>query len=225
MDLLRSITKKFAVGAVGVALFASAPEASAQVTPPPDRDRTWGGVTDATAAIALGTAVLMPRIFYPEPEVTVGWHARWHVSVLAPVMTLATLSLLNENWLKQQVKSNRPGCDDTNVGVAGCTDYGGPSSHAFAAGSAFGHGLAVFIFDTTKWSNGRANAVSAVGNIAVPLVLGGITIIGRSKGNYENGGQIVAGGTLGLGIGFLTGMTYALMQRPECGFSGSLICW
>ena len=29
----------------------------------------------------------MPRVFYADPEVTVGWKARWHVSVLAPIVT------------------------------------------------------------------------------------------------------------------------------------------
>lgn len=217
---------KIIAAALGVALLTSIEgSASAQVTPQPDRDKTWGGVTDATAAFALGAAIVMPRIFYPEPEVTVGWHARWHVSVLAPVMTYATLTLLNENWFKAQVQSHRPGCDDTNFGTGNCSDYGGPSSHAFAAGSALGHGVAVFLFDTTTWSNGQPNAISAFGNIGVPLILGGITVIGRSKGNYENGGQIVSGGLLGLGVGFLTGSMYALMQKPECGYSGSLICW
>lgn len=210
--------------AVGLVTFASA-DASAQVTPPPSRDRTWGGVTDATAVSAIAFGVLMPRIFYPSPEVTVGWKARWHVSVLAPMMTYASFALVNENFLKKEIKSPRPGCDDTNAGGPGCGDFGGPSSHAFVAGATLGHGVGVFLFDTTKWSDGRANAISAVGNIGIPLILGGITVIGRSQGNYESGGQIVAGGGLGLATGFLLGMTYSLMARPECGYSGSLICW
>ena len=105
-------------------------------TAPPTRDRTWGGVTNALAFAALGTAALMPRIFYPSPEVTVGWKARWHLSVLAPVMTYATLAFVNEVGLKEVVKSDRPGCDDTNRGGPGCTSFGGPSSHGFAAGAA-----------------------------------------------------------------------------------------
>ena len=52
---------------------------------------TWGGVSTLTAAAAFGTALIMPRFFYPAPEVTVGYKGRWHLSQLAPVMTLATL--------------------------------------------------------------------------------------------------------------------------------------
>ena len=200
--------------------------ASAQVTPDPARDKTWGGVSTATAVAAFGTALIMPRFFYPAPEVTVGYKGRWHLSQLAPVMTLATLTLINEVAFTDTVKSQRPGCDDTNFGLtAHCQSYGGPSSHGFAAGSAFGMGVAVFLVDTMKWSDGRVSGVSVATNIALPLILGGITIVGRSQGNYENGGQILSGTLLGLGLGFVTGMVYAEMSRPECGYSGSLICW
>jgi hypothetical protein len=204
---------------------ASTRTAAAQTTPAPTRDSTWGGVTDATAVAALGAAILMPRVFYPSPEVTVGTKARWHVSVLAPVMTYAAFTLVNDQFLKDEIKSLRPGCDDSNLGGPGCETFGGPSSHAFAASAAFGHGVAVFLFDTTKWSDGRANAASAFGNIGLPLILGGITFVGRHRGGFENGGQLVAGGTLGLATGFLLGTTYALMQRPECGYSGAMLCW
>lgn len=218
--------RKLPILAAAVSVFTLAEgTASAQATPPPERDRTWAGVTNATAAAAVGIGILMPRVFYPSSEVTVGWKARWHVSVLAPMMTYATLALVNEVSLKEGIASHRPGCDDTNFGGRNCNTYGGPSSHAFVAGSTLGHGIAVFLFDTTKWSDGRANAIGAIGHIAVPLILGGINVIGRSSGNFENGGQLVAGGTLGLATGFLLGMTYSLMARPECGYSGSLICW
>ena len=91
--------------------------------------------------------------------------------------------------------------------------------------SALGNGIGVFIFDTFKWSDGRLNGYSLAANIVAPLLLGGVTALGRGLGNWETGGQIVLGGVAGLGIGFLTGMTYSLMQRPECGYTGSLICW
>ena len=48
---------------------------------------------------------------------------------------------------------------------------------------------------------------------------------GRSAGNYESGGQIVAGATAGLAVGLVTGLTYALLQRPDCGYAGGLVCW
>ncbi len=217
--------KVLGLGAL-ILVTATATNASAQVSPNPDRDRTWRGVTNATALGALGAQLITPRIFYPAPEVTVGWKARWHLSQLAPIMTFTTLTLVNEVYLKDAAKGQRPGCDDTNFGlVENCQTYGAPSSHSFAAGSALGHGVAVFLVDTLKWSDGRVNGLSVATNIGLPFVLGGITLIGRSEGNLETGGQILTGATLGLGIGFLTGLMYAELARPECGYSGSLVCW
>ena len=156
---------------------------------------------------------------------TAGWKARWHVSVLAPAMTLVGASLLNEYALKGAFKGMRPGCDDSNAGFSHCDTYGAMSTHTFAAGSALGNGTAVFLVDTLKWSDGKVNGASILGNIAAPLVLAAVTGIGRSEGNWETNGQIVAGGLVGVGVGFLTGLTYSLLQRPECGYSGSLVCW
>jgi hypothetical protein len=199
--------------------------AHAQVTPPPNRDQTWGTVTTITMASAGAVELLMPRIFYSDPEVTEGWKARWHVSQLAPVMTLTVLTLTNELLLKGALQDPRPGCDDTNNGGPHCDTYGGPSTHAFGSFAALGNGAAIWLFDMTKWSGGRFNAGSFIGNVAVPFLLAGTTAIGRSAGNWESGGQIVAGGVTGLAFGFLSGMTYALMSRPECGYTGNLICW
>ena len=28
-----------------------------------------------------------------------------------------------------------------------------------------------------------------------------------------------------LGFGLLTGVTYAVLSRPECGYDGPLLCW
>jgi hypothetical protein len=217
--------RKLALAAAAVSVVALSHGTASAQTPAPDRDKTWGGVTNATAVAAVGIGVLMPRVFYPSSEVTVGWKARWHLSVLAPMMTYATMALINETSLKESVKGMRPGCDDTNFGGPNCTTYGAPSSHAFVAASTLGHGVAVFLFDTTKWSDGRASAIGAIGHIAVPLILGGITIIGRSSGNYETGGQLAAGAGLGLATGFILGAMYSVMARPECGYSGSMICW
>jgi hypothetical protein len=206
-------------------VLATSQPADAQVSPPPNRDTTWGAVSSATAVTAGAVELLMPRIFYSDPEVTVGWKARWHVSQLAPVMTLTALTLANEYLLKPAIKSNRPGCDDTNTPGPDCVTYGSPSTQAFAAFSALGHGAAVWLFDMTKWSDGRFNVGSFIGNVAVPLVLAGVTDVGRGVGNYEDAGQIIAGSLAGVGLGFLIGTTYALMARPECGYTGSMICW
>jgi hypothetical protein len=38
-------------------------------------------------------------------------------------------------------------------------------------------------------------------------------------------GAVVVSSAAGLVTGALTGLTYAMLQRPECGYTGSLICW
>jgi hypothetical protein len=209
---------------LGAFTLASAMSPAAFAQEAPERDKNWGTVTDVTVVTASAAGVLMPRIFYSDPEVTVGWKARWHVSAVAPVMAQVGLALLNEYKLKDAFKDPRPDCPD-ELGGPGCTSYGMLSTHAFAGFSALGQGAAVFLFDTTKYSGGRFNGGAFAGHVGLPLVLGAITAIGRSAGNYETGSQVFAGGAAGLGIGFLTGMTYALMQRPSCGYSGALICW
>ena len=226
-----SFTRSCRVAGLSLATFLAvaaggSKDASAQVGPPPLRDRAWKNVTGVAVIVGGATQLLMPRIFYPEPEVTVGWKARWHISVLAPVMTLTSLALINEYQLKSAVKGFRPNCDDLNQNqVEGCMDYGAPSTHTFAAFSALGHGIGVFLVDTTKWSDGRVNIFSIIGNIGVPLVTSVITYVGRGVGNWEKPSQNFIGGIAGLGTGFLLGMTYAMMQRPECGYTGALFCW
>jgi hypothetical protein len=207
---------------LGTAKDAGAQEAPA---PPPERDDTWATVTTITMATAGATQLLMPRIFYSDPEVTVGWKGRWHVSQLAPVMFLTGLTLFSELALKPAFKGGRPGCTDENQGGPNCETFGMPSTHSFGSFAALGHGVGVFIFDTTKWSQGKINGGALAGNVIVPLVLAGITAIGRGVGDWEDTGSIIAGGGVGVALGFLTGMTYSLMARPECGYTGNLICW
>ena len=219
-----SLRTVFSTLLVGLALLVATP-ASAQVSPVPNRDATWETVTGITMLASVGTQLFMPRVFYSDPEVTVGWKARWHVSVLAPVMTLTAIAAANEFALKDALKSQRPGCDDTNLGLAHCDSYGMLSTHVFAAGAALGHGVGVFVFDTVKWSDGRVNGYSLAGNVITPFILGAVTAVGRGVGNWETTGQIVAGGAVGLGFGFLSGMAYSLLQRPECGYTGNVICW
>lgn len=191
----------------------------------PERDKNWKAVSNVGLIGAAATQLVMPRVFYSDPEATVGWKARWHVSVLAPVMTLAGLAVLNEYSLKDGFEDPRPGCNDENKGGRNCETYGMMSTHSLGAFSALGHGGAVFLFDTINSSGGRFNTGSFVGNIGLPLVFATFTAIGRGVGDYETTGQVLAGGGVGLASGFLMGMTYALMQRPACGYSGSLICW
>lgn len=210
-----------AAGAVGLSFAVAFPRSAAAQ----ERDEGWETATTITMLGSAGTQLLMPRIFYSDPEVTVGWKARWHVSVLAPVMTLTALAVLNEHGLKDSFEGFRPGCNETNQGGPGCETFGMLSTHSFGAFAGLGHGTAVFLVDTLKWSNGRVNVGSLVGNIGVPLVLSTITAVGRSAGDWEDTGQIVAGGGAGLLSGFAMGFLYASLQRPECGYTGSLICW
>ena len=195
------------------------------MSPIPNRDSTWDTVTTVTMLAGAGSQLLMPRIFYSDPEVTVGWKARWHVSVLAPVMTMTALAALNEYSLKGAFQGQRPGCDATNFGLQNCETYGMMSTQSFAGGAALGHGVAVFVVDTLKWSGGRVNGYALAGDVITPFVFGMITAIGRGVGNWETPGEVAVGGLVGLGFGFLSGMAYTLLQRPECGYTGNLICW
>ena len=221
---LEAFPMRFSTSAlIASVVFLSAHSALAQTAP--ERDKTWGAISTASLVIGAGTELLMPRVFYADPEVTVGWKSRWHVSVLAPSMTLLGLALLNEYALKDGFEGYRPGCSENNQGGPGCRTYGMMSTHAYGGFAALGQGVAVFLFDTTKWSQGRVNGGALVGHVAVPFVAAGLNAIGRGAGNFETTGQVLAGAGAGLLTGFLMGTAYTLMQKPECGYSGSLICW
>jgi len=227
---LGSVVLKFSLAACAGALtLLAAPAARAQdAEPVPDRHRSqgWKDATNILTLSSLGVQLLMPRVFYSDPEVTVGWKARWHASVLAPSMTLIATGLVNEQFLKDSFKGHRPGCDDMSHGiVAECNDYGMLSTHSYLVGSALGQGLGVFLVDTIKWSGGRINGGSLAMNVGVPAVLGVITTVGRTAGNWETGGQAWGSAGIGLAIGLGLGALYGAAQRPECGYGGDLICW
>jgi hypothetical protein len=205
------------------ALLTSA-AARAQIEPT-ERSEGWDTATTIMAVSSFGLQLVMPRVFHSDPEVTVGWKARWHVSVLAPTMTLAALSLANEQWFKDAFESFRPGCDENNQGQPGCESFGMLSTHSLLTFSYLGQGTGVFLVDTIKWSNGEFNAGAFVGNVGVPLVLSVLTAIGRTAGDWEDAGQVWASAGIGLGAGLGMGVLYALLQRPECGYGGGLICW
>ena len=209
-----------------VAATSAASTAEAQsITVPPERSAGWNDATTILALSALGLELVMPRVFYADPEVTAGWKARWHVSALAPIMTLATLTLINEHHLKSSFESPLPGCDDTNLGHPSCQSYGMFSSQSFLAWSALGQGTGVFLGDTLRWSDGRFHGGAFTGQVAVPLVLAIITAVGRTSGDLETGGQVWASAGVGTLVGLGTGLAYSLLQRPECGYTGNLICW
>lgn len=190
-----------------------------------DRSAGWQAVTNLTTVAAMATPVLMPRIFYSDPETTVGWKTRWHVSVLASTMTLTTVTLLNESAFKPAFQVSRPGCSDKTQGAGRCQDYELLSSQSFAAFSAVGQGTATFLVDTMKWSDGRFNVGGFLGEVGLPLVLGGVTAVGRGAGNWESGGTVLISSGAGLVFGALTGLAYALLQRPECPWGSGPICW
>jgi hypothetical protein len=208
------------------AVLALAPATGAQ-TPPPDRSSGLQALSTVAATVGVGSQVLMPRVYYADAESTVGWKARWHLSALAPVMTLTALTLTSEFVLKPEAEGYRPGCDETNQGARGCERFGMPSTHSLAAFSALGQGTGVFLVDTLKWNEGRLSGASLALNVVLPLVAAGLTMVGRAAGSpaYESGGQALVGAGVGIGVGFLLGGTYALLQSPECGYGSGVLCW
>ncbi|HEY8944396.1 MAG TPA: hypothetical protein VIM73_09040 [Polyangiaceae bacterium] len=222
---MRSIVFGVVSMAMGLCTTLLVAPAMAQTPSVPERSAGWNDATKITALSALGVQLLMPRVFYSDPEVTVGWKARWHVSVLAPSMTLATLALLNEQVLKDELAGHRPGCSEETQGGPGCESYGMLSTPTFTAFSALGQGLGIFLVDTSKWSDGRFNVGAFAGNVAVPAVLSVVTGIGRTAGDWEEPAQVWGTAGIGLALGMGIGALYASAQRPECGYTGGLICW
>lgn len=198
---------------------------SARAQSTPERSEGWSTATNVMTLSALGMQLIFPRVFYSDPEVVVGWKARWHVSVLAPTMAITTLALFNEQLLKKEIGAYRPGCNQGTQGTAGCTSYGMLSTQSFAASAAFGQGLGTFLVDTVKWSHGQFNFGAFAANTAVPGILAIITTAGRGAGNWETAGQAWSSAGIGLLTGFGLGVLYAAAQRPECGYTGDLICW
>ena len=134
-------------------------------------------------AISIGLVGLMPRVYYSDPELTVGWKGRWHFSVLAPAMTLAALTVLVDSPIKNAIKDPRPGCtlDRTSAQYpgSGCESFGMPSTESFAAWGASGAGLSIFLVDAYKYSNGRLNDLAFVGDVGVPITLSIVTSVLR----------------------------------------------
>lgn len=224
------------LGTVAIALVAPAEAAAQTQTIPPNapRDENWGTVSNITTAIGAGTVFLMPRVYYSSPEATVGWKARWHLSVLAPAMTLTVATLFVNGPVRNGIESTRPGCtlDETNVAYpdSGCESFGGPSTQSFASWSATGAGLGIFLVDTLKYSDGRFSVPGFIGNFALPLTASVITSVGRSvepTGTfaYEDVGQNFAGLLPGFFSGLLVGITYAMFQPPNCGYGDKIFCW
>ncbi|WP_437498683.1 hypothetical protein [Sorangium sp. So ce1099] len=205
-------------------------EAAAQVT----RDENWGTVSDVSLVLGTSVVFLMPRVYYSDPESTVGWKGRWHFSVLAPAMTMTALTLLVDLPIKDAIESTRPGCsvEETKTALSSseCKSFGGPSTHAFASWGATGAGTGIFLVDTFRYSSGRFNAGGFIGNVAFPLTASVVTSIARgvapgSSEAYEDAGQIAIGGVTGFLSGLAIGTAYAMFQPPNCGYGNALFCW
>jgi hypothetical protein len=228
---MRIREKIVAAGLLSAALLAPR-EAAAQTFT--TQDPTWGLVSNITMTIGVSIVTLMPRIYYNDPEATVGWKARWHISMLAPALSMTALTLLVDGPIKGAISAPRPGCtaDQTQLMLpgSGCDSYGMPSTQSFAAWGATGTGTAIFLVDTFKYSGSRFHAGSFVGNVAVPFVLSVVTSVARSQATGSNTAaetplQVVAGSLSGFVTGALVGVGYAFMQRPNCGYGNSIVCW
>ncbi len=214
-------------------LTLTAGQAQAQVPPFAERDSNWDAVSTISMVVGVSTVTLMPRVYYSSPDATVGWKARWHVSVLAPAMTMTALTWLVDQPISDAIESPRDGCtlDETRAQIdgSGCEKFGSPSTHAFAAWSAMGAGLGIFLVDTFKYSDGEVHAGPIIGDIAVPFAAAMLASVARSADGSgigpESTGQVFAGAIPGLVSGAVVGLTYALLQEPDCGYGGSLFCW
>ncbi len=229
--------KQLVLASMGLvaASWINSSEAFAQSTVDPivGRDPDWATVTQVSTIIGASTVFLMPRVYYSDPESTVGWKGRWHFSHFAPMMTMAAATFLVDGPIKNELKLVRPGCAGVDPAVAGpgsnCETFGGPSTLAFASWGAFGVGTGIFLVDTLKYSKGRFHAGAFIGNVAVPLVAGVLTSVGRSVDGvgqpFETQGQVLAGTFIGMGTGLLVGVAYSLLQRPSCGYGNAVFCW
>jgi hypothetical protein len=230
------------------AAFLLSSEAAAQTAVPPivERDRNWETVSNVFLALGTSSVFLMPRVYYNDPEATVGWKGRWHVSIFAPAMTMMAVTAFTEIPIKQGIESARPGCsvEQTIVRFPGsnCETFGGPSTHAFASWGATGAGTGIFLVDTFKYSDGRFNFPAFLGNVAFPLLSSIFVSIGRgvdidNDANteglvnpitlqpFEDAGQVTAGALSGFFTGLTLGFTYAMLQKPSCPYGNSLFCW
>ena len=214
-------------------LYTSEGTAIAQIPPVAPRDNNWDTVSNVTLGIGVGVVALMPRVYYSSPDATVGWKARYHVSALAPAMTLTGLTLLVDGPIRDAVQKPKQGCSVevtlASLPGSGCESFGGPSTHAFAAWGATGAGLGTFLVDTLKYSDGHFNGISFVNNIAVPISASVMTSISRSADGSgigpENTQQVLAGAIPGFAVGALLGAGYSMLQEPDCGYGNYLFCW
>jgi hypothetical protein len=230
----KSIVGAGAVAGLAVMLAQPADAHAQDIPPAAQRDENWGAVSNVAMVIGVSTAFLMPRVYYNDPEATVGWKARWHVSVLAPAATLTAITWFIDEPMKGAIESTRPGCtfEETSAALpdSNCESFGGPSTHAFASWGTTGTGLGIFLVDTLKYSDSRFHVGSFIGNVLVPLTASMFTTVARgvepgTSDAYESGGQLVAGALPGFFSGLLLGIGYSMFQEPSCPYGDAVICW
>lgn len=232
-SIKRTVLSAAAAASAVVALVPSEASAQQPQNGTVARDEGWGAVSHISLAIAGASVLLTPRVYYSDPQSTVGWKARYHVSLLAPLGLLGAASFFVDQPLKSAFADPRPGCSaaQTNAGVTGCESYGLISTHAFATAGFAGVGFGVFLLDTVKNSNGQFHAGSFIGNILIPV---SATVVGSIARGFENSAdvrgfekpeQIAAGAIPGFIVGAALGLGYAALQRPSCPYGDALFCW
>lgn len=220
-------------GALCLALGDGTAQAQTPTPPIAERDSAWNAVSTVTMVISVASVSLMPRVYYSSPDSTVGWKARWHLSALAAIGTMTAATWLIDGPIRSAIESPRDGCNEDQTSASlpgsGCESWGSPSTHAFASWGATGYGFVVFMVDTLYYSDGEFNFPSLLGNVLVPFSAAMVSSIARSADGSgigpESTGQVFAGAIPGLLTGALLGVMYSLMQEPDCGYGGYLVCW
>jgi hypothetical protein len=83
----------------------------------------------------------------------------------------------------------------------------------------------MLLVDSLRWSHGELHPASLIGDLALPLVATPIVAAGRVAGNWETAAQSWTSAGAGIAAGFAVAFLYAALQRPECGYTSSLICY
>jgi hypothetical protein len=221
-----------AAGLLSLTAATLAPREAAAQSAPVMRDKNWDIVSNVTMVAGASIVALMPRVFYNDPEATVGWKGRWHISALAPIMSMTALTLMVDISVKNAIKTTRPGCtvEGTVFPLTECASFGAPSTQSYAAWGATGAGTGIFLVDTIKYSDGHFNVPYFFGEIVAPFTLSVLTSVARSvepgiTQPHESGGAIAAGALTGFASGLIVGGAYALLQKPSCGFGNNVFCW
>lgn len=199
--------------------------AHADASPPPERRGAFAVTADVTLVTSAALALVLPRLLHGDGHDSVaGWSPRWHLTALAPALLVGGAATLNELWLKDAIASRRPGCDASNVGVAGCTSYGGPSTRGIVLGAAFGYGLGLLTTDAYR-AGETPPTIAWVTHLVVPFALTALGAGARIASREESASQVLGGTALGLALGLASGVALAYFTPATCGYEGGVVCW